>query len=152
MEIIKVNSKADADACDKLLTKLINFESNLDKEINGNYVVSNFYERALNKDDTLILLAKENNEAVAFIIAYKKFAKGTTYNHYIVSIDGLFVEKKYRRKGIGKKLINMASSWAKEKYVDVCLEIDYINTNLPAEKLYKSLGFETIRCSLRKYL
>lgn len=152
MEIIKVNSKADADDCDKLLTKLINFESNLDKEINGNYVVSNFYERALNKDDTLILLAKENNEAIAFIIAYKKFAKGTTYNHYIVSIDGLFVEEKYRRKGIGKKLINMASSWAKEKYVDVCLEIDYINTNLPAEKLYKSLGFETIRCSLRKYL
>lgn len=152
MKIIKVNSKADADACDKLLTKLINFESNLDKEINGNYVVSNFYERALNKDDTLILLAKENNEPVAFVIAYKKFAKGTTYNHYVVSIDGLFVEEKYRRKGIGKKLIELVSSWAKNKYVDVCLEIEYINTNLPAEKLYKSLGFETIRSSLRKYL
>lgn len=53
---------------------------------------------------------------------------------------GLFVDKKYRRKGIGKKLVDEAGKRLKQKGVDnVILLVDVKNKE--AEKFYTREGF-----------
>jgi len=53
----------------------------------------------------------------------------------------LAVRKQYRRRGIARKLMIYLIDYLKEKYYQkLFLEVD--NSNLPAIKLYESLGFE----------
>ncbi|MEM2937140.1 MAG: GNAT family N-acetyltransferase [Candidatus Bathyarchaeia archaeon] len=59
-----------------------------------------------------------------------------------------FVEKSYRRQGIGKALIKAMLEWFIEKGVE-CVEADIYSNNVPSLKLFKKLGFEEIFKRLR---
>ncbi|MEM2568039.1 MAG: GNAT family N-acetyltransferase, partial [Candidatus Bathyarchaeia archaeon] len=59
-----------------------------------------------------------------------------------------FVEKSYRRHGIGKALIKAMLEWFIEKGVE-CVEADVYSNNIPSLKLFKKLGFEEIFKRLR---
>lgn len=50
------------------------------------------------------------------------------------------VKQKYRRKGVGKELINAAVNWSKEKKLHGIM-IETQNNNVPACKFYESSGF-----------
>ena len=55
-------------------------------------------------------------------------------------IDSLFIEKKYRRQGIGKKLTEMALAWLDNKgAVDYSISVAYGNEEVL--DFYKSFGF-----------
>lgn len=50
------------------------------------------------------------------------------------------VKQKFRRKGVGKELINAAVNWSKEKKLHGIM-IETQNNNVPACKFYESCGF-----------
>lgn len=57
-------------------------------------------------------------------------------------VAALYVMPEYQNKGIGKKLLNMALSWFKDKgATEVYLETD---PGSLAEKLYKKLGWQYV--------
>ncbi|MBS7621220.1 GNAT family N-acetyltransferase [Candidatus Bathyarchaeota archaeon] len=59
-----------------------------------------------------------------------------------------FVEKPYRRRGIGKALIKAMLEWFIDKGVE-CVEADVYSNNVQSLKLFKKLGFKEIFKRLR---
>ena len=87
---------------------------------------------------------EENNFIVGYI--YLKPITNDTQKGYL--IDGLYVEKQYRNKGIGKKLVEEALNLIKNNYDFI--DINVLYANKIALKLYKSLGFKEFKICMRK--
>ena len=100
-EIKQVTNIADANRCDELLTKLIQDERQYNDTIDENYVVTNHFNTMLN-DENIIILAKYINNIIVGYILIRKMDDNTCL------LDGLYVEKEYRNKGIAKSLLTEA--------------------------------------------
>jgi ribosomal protein S18 acetylase RimI-like enzyme len=57
------------------------------------------------------------------------------------AIFGLAVQKRYRGKGIGEKLLKMAIREAKVRFKAKYLWLDHADGNVPARNLYEKVGF-----------
>lgn len=57
---------------------------------------------------------------------------------------GMGIEAHYRGKGLGKKLLQFAIDWAKDQPTLEWIDLSVFAHNLPARKLYSSVGFEEI--------
>ena len=54
------------------------------------------------------------------------------------------IEIDYRKKGLSTKLIPLALEWAKKESPLEYIDLRVFDNNLPAIKIYESLGFERI--------
>lgn len=87
----------------------------------------------LDDPDKVILFAYVDEE-LAGQIRIRKSWNGYAY------IDDIAVDKDYRRQGVGRRLIQSAIAWAKEKgFPGIMLETQ--DNNVPACKLYEACGF-----------
>lgn len=86
-----------------------------------------------NKYDTYMLRNKTDN--IFGFIQLSNFDKANTGNG--IFINNLYVEEKYRGKGVATDILNFLS----DKFNEVMLEAYY---NIPGNKLYKELGFKEI--------
>jgi len=57
---------------------------------------------------------------------------------------GMGIEAAYRGKGLGKKLLHHAIEWAKKQPTLEWIDLSVFAHNLPARKLYSSVGFEEV--------
>ena len=57
------------------------------------------------------------------------------------NIEDLVVDRPFRRRGVGRALIERAAAWAREKQL-AGLVLETQTNNLPAIRLYESCGFE----------
>lgn len=140
-EIKQVTNIADANRCDELLTKLIQDERQYNDTIDENYVVTNHFNTMLNDENIIILAKYINNIIVGYILI-------RTYNNTCL-LDGLYVEKEYRNKGIGKSLLTEAILRIKNmniKYID----INVMYHNIIAKHIYEKLGFVEYEIKMRK--
>lgn len=80
-----------------------------------------------------IYLAKINNMTIGCIYAMK-------YLWNCGWLGGLFIHKDFRRKGIGRKLINKALNFLKTSYVYLFVEVE----NGGARKFFEVLGFKAL--------
>jgi len=139
--IKEVESLEEAKICDKLLNKLIIDEYSYDKTIDKKFKVKDYFTSIYKDDNNKLLIYKSDDKIVGYIFA-KKIEKG-------ILIDGLYVEKPYRNNGIATDLINYVVKISKEnniKYID----INVMYENELAKNLYKQLGFNEFRVTLRK--
>lgn len=140
-EIKQVTNIADANRCDELLTKLIQDERQYNDTIDENYVVTNHFNTMLNDENIIILAYYINKIIVGYILI-------RTYNNTCL-LDGLYVEKEYRNKGIGKSLLTEAILRIKNmniKYID----INVMYHNIIAKHIYEKLGFVEYEIKMRK--
>lgn len=138
MNIKIVTNEEEAKKADELLTKLIHFESNFNKNINPNYIVHNHFKCNIN-DNTCLAIAIQNNEIVGFIFGF--IIESNAYLNKIGKIEALFVENQYRGQHIGTELIIYFKKWAKIKGVDI-FEIEVLSSNKNAVDIYKKNGFK----------
>ena len=141
-KIKQVTNVVDADRCDELLTKLIHDERQYNDTIDDNYIVTNHFNKMLD-DENIIILAYYINKTIVGYILIRKMANNTCL------LDGLYVEKEYRNKGIGKSLLKDAISRIKNmnvKYVD----INVMYNNIIAKHIYEKLGFVGYEIKMRK--
>lgn len=139
--IIRVMNEEKANYCDDLLTKLILDERQYDESIDPNVHVKDYFKNVIKDDKNILLCYEEDNSILGYI--YLKYNNG----EYI--IDGLYVEKEYRNKGIAKKLINEGLNILKEKSIKY-VNINVLRDNEIAYNLYKELGFNEFKVNLRK--
>lgn len=66
-------------------------------------------------------------------------------------VSDLIVASKFRKQGIGKKLLEAAETYAKSNEVK-CLRIGVLAANQIANKLYDSMGFEKLYIEREKTL
>ena len=74
------------------------------------------FEGFLNDKHCMIAFAEIDKVPVAFVQIQirKDYVEGCETN-FVGYLEGLFVEKKHRRKGVGKSLVEYGVSWAKQK-------------------------------------
>ena len=141
-KIKQVTNVVDADRCDELLTKLIQDERQYNDTIDDNYIVTNHFNKMLD-DENIIILAYYINEIIVGYILIRRTSNNTCL------LDGLYVEKEYRNKGIGNSLLKDAISRIKNmnvKYVD----INVMYNNIIAKHIYEKLGFVGYEIKMRK--
>ena len=141
-KIKQVTNVVDADRCDELLTKLIQDERQYNDTIDEDYIVTNHFNKMLD-DENIIILGYYINEIIVGYILIRRTSNNTCL------LDGLYVEKEYRNKGIGKSLLTEAISRIKNmnvKYVD----INVMYNNIIAKHIYEKLGFVGYEIKMRK--
>lgn len=132
-EIKQVTNIADANRCDELLTKLIQDERQYNDTIDENYVVTNHFNTMLN-DENIIILAKYINNIIVGYILIRKMDDNTCL------LDGLYVEKEYRNKGIAKSLLTEAILRIQNMNVRY-IDIKVMYNNIIAKHIYEKLDF-----------
>ena len=141
-KIKQVTNVVDADRCDELLTKLIQDERQYNDTIDEDYIVTNHFNKMLD-DENIIILAYYINKIIVGYILIRRTSNNTCL------LDGLYVEKEYRNKGIGNSLLKEAISRIKNmnvKYVD----INVMYNNIIAKHIYEKLGFVGYEIKMRK--
>ncbi len=146
MEII-IEKACDEDykIADEFLTLLIQDERKYDETIDSTFVVEDFYCHIKDDNKKCLLMAKDGDKRVGFIYGYLQPLDGKKEN--IAQIDALYVDEHYRHLGIGQKLISEFSNWAKEQNANK-IEINVMEQNIGARKLYYKVGFKDKRRTL----
>ena len=127
---------------DNLLTKLVEDEKiNYDKYINIGKI-NGLYQTLLINNNTHAFVCEENNKIVGYIYCYVN-------NESIGILDALYIEEEYRGLGIATKLIELAINWLKDEKLFKLIEISVMDKNELAKKLYKKLGFQKFKETLR---
>jgi len=135
VDIIKARSKRDINIIKELFQEYadslgfsLDFQ-NFDKELKG---LPGDYA----PPEGCLLLAYAGNQAVG-CVGLRKISKG------ICEMKRMYVRKKYRGKGIGKKLANKIIKEARRIGYER-MRLDTISTMVEAINLYKSMGFKEI--------
>ena len=134
-----------------MLTDLIQKKrKNYDNSINENYKVEEFYEKSIDNDNKIILVARDNDIILGYIYGFIQ-DNGNLFNNKIAKLDALFVKEQYRGNGIARSLMKEFINWAGEKEV-VYVELSVCKDNTNAINLYENEGFSIDKICLRKEL
>lgn len=135
IDIVKARSKRDINIIRELFQEYadslgfsLDFQ-HFDKELNslpGDYA----------PPEGCLLLAYAGNQVVG-CVGLRKISKG------ICEMKRMYVRKKYRGKGIGRKLANKINKEARRIGYER-MRLDTISTMVEAIHLYKSMGFKEI--------
>ena len=139
-EISEINS---------MLTDLIQDErKNYDSNINESYKVQEFYEKFVDNDNEIILVARDNDIILGYVYGFIQ-DNGNLFNNKIAQLDALFVKEQYRGNGIARSLMNEFINWAEEKGA-AYIELSVCKDNTNAINLYENEGFSIDKICLRK--
>ena len=134
-----------------MLTDLIQDErKNYDSNINENYKVQEFYEKLIDNEDKIILVARDNDIILGYVYGFIQ-DNGNLFNNKIAQLDALFVKEQYRGNGIARSLMKEFINWAEEKGV-AYIELSVCKDNTNAISLYEEEGFSINKICLRKGL
>ena len=139
------------------LIELQDYERSLDPRLpSGAEIVDDFIPRMLHRCrlcDGKVLVAEVNNEVAGFATILAKVTSEEIeegdYEYGLVS--DLVVASKYRKQGIGRKLLAAAESYARSNKVK-WLRIGVLAENHHANGLYDSMGFESLYIEREKEL
>lgn len=98
-----------------------------------------FLQQRLENNESVIFVAMDSDAAIGFTQLYPKFSSMRATRNWV--LNDLFVDPKFRKKGIGEKLIDKALEFARldgATFVDLSTAVD----NYTAQKLYEQIGFE----------
>lgn len=98
----------------------------------------NFLKERLTKQDTITYIAYVDDKAIGFTQLFPSFSSVSMQPVYI--LNDLYVDKNYRKQGIGVALLNKAKQLCRDKnYKGLALQTETTN---PAQHLYESLGWK----------
>lgn len=101
--------------------------------------INEFYNSAKEQSFFCPLILEDNGKAIGHIILRKKDP-----NKNVIRLGFVIVDSSIRGKGYGKKLLEEAIKYSKEKLNAEKLSLGVFTVNKPAYECYKSVGFKTI--------
>ena len=149
MIIKEVETNEELKKCDEFLNKLIKDEKKYNDNINTNIKIDNYYERVCNENNKLFIAVE--NDIVGYIFIKISDPNKNAEIYKEAFIDALYVEEKYRNKGIATSLIKKAKEYAKNMNAKN-ISINVICSNETALKLYNKLGFKDFSYRLKQEL
>jgi ribosomal protein S18 acetylase RimI-like enzyme len=100
--------------------------------------IRDYLHERLVRDESVVLLARNAGEAVGFVQLYPSFAGLSLCRSWI--LHDLFVREDARRRGIAEALMGAAREFAESSgAAEIFLQT--AGDNLPAQRLYESLGY-----------
>jgi len=100
-----------------------------------------------NKNSVIIVAVDDENKPAGWI---QLEVSNFIFSERTCNILGLFVDKKYRGRRIGKKLLEKAAEWAKANNC-IGLEIYSDITRIDSHEFYKHLDFKHIKTQQNFY-
>ena len=103
----------------------------------------------LTKRDRVVFVAVEDNKIVGAVLG--KYFKPFVISKYSRKgyMSNLYVDKKYRRRGIGEKLTLKVMNWLRDNKVPY-ISVEIHQDNKPSQKLCKKLGFKNYTVKMVK--
>lgn len=144
--IIREANLDDSKIANKFLTKLIVDEKKYNSNINEKCVVKEFYEHFISREGYIMLIAEVDNKIVGYLYGFIENT-GDTYINKISKLEALYVEVKYRKHGIAKKLVEEFKKWSIKNEVK-CIEVQVCSKNEEAFNLYTKNGYKDIKTTL----
>lgn len=100
-----------------------------------------FLNKSIKDRNSLVLIAQDNNKYIAYSIALIKKNIPVFFIKKYGHIYDLYVDKKYRSKGVGRKLMNKTKEFLKKKKIKF-ISLEVIHNNSAAIKFYENYGFK----------
>ncbi|MCM3600912.1 GNAT family N-acetyltransferase [Robertmurraya korlensis] len=98
-----------------------------------------FLQERIGNQESVIFLAMEGEVAVGFAQLYPTFSSVGMKKGYI--LNDLFVETTYRKKGIGRALIQEVFQFCKERHA-YFVQLETAPDNVQAKTLYEIMGMQ----------
>lgn len=139
----------DSIKLNELFSKLLEDDRlHYDENIKENLTMNSFFEKRINLENNIILVAKNDDNIIGYIYGYirndNKIKKELEAN-----IESLYIEEIYRNNKVGTRLINEFINIATLKNVKyIFIENKY--SNKIASSLYNKLGFNNFIETKRK--
>lgn len=105
-----------------------------------------FIADRLQRDESVVLLAEWDGEAVAFTQLFPSFSSVRAGRAWI--LNDLYVRADARRKGIARALLQAAEDFARADGA-IRLELETDHDNRSAQALYRHMGWEPYEGTLR---
>lgn len=101
----------------------------------GRYLVS-----LIDDPESLVMVAEEDGRVVGYVYAHHEGTSWRDLRGPCAYLDDVFVDDPTRRRGIGRRLLQAAIDWARQK--DMPQMVLYSHTqNETAQRLFDSMGF-----------
>ena len=111
-------------------------------------LASQFITERIINNESVIFLARENKTAVGFVQLYPSFCSVDAVKIFI--LYDLYVDKNYRKSGVGKQLMNKASEFGKESGASR-LDLLTAFSNKAGQHLYEKLGYKIVNDDFHAY-
>ncbi|MGI9200242.1 MAG: GNAT family N-acetyltransferase [Woeseiaceae bacterium] len=111
-------------------------------------LATRFIRERIENDEADIFVAMDGDKALGFTQLYPSFCSIDAAKIYI--LYDLYVDADSRNAGVGAKIMNRATQWARENgaaRLDLLTEIN----NLPGQHLYEKLGYKRTNENLFAY-
>ncbi|MEN7536385.1 GNAT family N-acetyltransferase [Aurantiacibacter flavus] len=102
----------------------------------------NFLRERMERSQSVVLLAREGEEAGGFVQLYPLFSSAAMAD--VLVLNDLFVAPKHRRKGLAARLVKAAEEYAVGQGVSR-LRLSTQHSNTCAQALYEAAGWELDR-------
>ena len=103
-------------------------------------LAKSYIQARLDNNESIIFAAlNEHSIPIGFTQLYPNYSSVRAIKNW--TLNDLYVEKEYRKLGVGKELIMAALNFAREnnaKFVELSTAVD----NYTAQSLYEQIGFE----------
>ncbi len=134
--VFRTATLRDKTAIENLFIEML--RSIYQKEIVVGYE-SDYLNRFFNDSEDRVIIAELNNTVIGYISVELK-----RENVPFAYLDDFCVQKEYRSRGIGTKLLQLSEIYANENGItDILLHVE--TANLSAQKLYKKNGYEILK-------
>ena len=147
MIVVRKAKKSDAKAVQKLHRELGVHEHSLDKLVSPNHLCEPI--KKIVGGNVAVFVAEADGKIVGFVSGEIK--KTGSFTEKIGHYNDCYVTKRYRRKGISKKLTKAMLEWFKSKKIRY-VELFVRSKNKTGIKTWKSFGFNEIGKFMRKRL
>lgn len=109
------------------------------------------FAEALTDDERLLLVAEESSVILGFAYAEVQYTPDDCTRAPYVSLDMIGTSESHRGKGIARALVSKVGSWACDKGISI-IQLAVGESNVPAIRLYESLGYRTVMRKMQKHL
>ena len=151
--LIRNAKKQDIQSMLKLVKQMVDYHKAIDKYYKpysgyNNREISDHFERLMKDRNTKIIIAQENKKVIGYLMGEIGKAPQYVLPKRIGVIFDAFIEKKYRSKGIGKKIFKELLEWFKKKKVKH-IELTVDARNKIGLMAWKRFGFFDFRLKMR---
>jgi len=101
-----------------------------------------FIDARINNNESVIFVALNNNnnsKPVGFTQLYPNYSSVSAIKNW--TLNDLYVDKDYRKQGVGEKLIKKAMEYAKNQHAKF-VELSTAFDNYSAQSVYEKIGFK----------
>lgn len=102
-----------------------------------------FFKDRIIKKDGFVEIIESNNKIIGYLCGAISKKSYLSQKFKYAELDNMYIEKKFRSKGIGKLLVENFTEWCKKNKIDI-INVSIYSKSYLGHKFYKKTGFKEI--------